>query len=150
MPQSLAKMYIHAVFGTKHRVPWLIDRIRPELYALMGGCLRLLDCQPVRIGGVSDHAHLLFRLSKTHALSKVIERVKTDSSVWLKTQGGNFEDFTWQNGYGAFSIGQLGLDCAVQYVANQEVHHKRLSFKEEMRQIFLAHELEYNEKYFWE
>ena len=150
MPQSLSKIYVHVVFGTKHRVPWLIERVRPELYAFMAGSLKLVDSQPVRIGGMPDHTHLVFRLSKTYALSKVIERVKTDSSLWIKNRGQNFEDFAWQNGYGAFSIGQSGLDSTVRYVVNQQTHHQRFSFKEEMRQIFLAHQLEYNEKYFWE
>ncbi|MGC8658913.1 MAG: transposase [Desulfomonilaceae bacterium] len=98
MPQSLAKIYVHVVFGTENRIPWLTEGIRPNLYSFMAGSLKTMDSQPIRIGGVSDHMHLLFGLSKTNALSKVIERVKTDSSVWIKTQEGNFGDFAWQNG----------------------------------------------------
>lgn len=150
MPQSLARIYVHVVFGTKHRIPWLVDKIRPELFAFMAGSLNQMGSNPVCIAGVSDHAHLLFRLSKSHALSRVVERVKTDSSVWLKTQGGNFEDFSWQNGYGAFSVDESSLEVVTKYVSSQELHHQRLSFKDEARRIFIAHKLEYDEKYFWD
>lgn len=150
MPQSLARIYVHVVFGTKHRIPWLDDKIRPKLYAFMEGSLNQVRSQPVCIGGVSDHAHLLFRLSKSYAVSKVIERVKTDSSLWLKTQRVDFQDFAWQNGYGAFSVDVSGLDSVTRYVSNQEKHHQRLSFRDEALRLFIKHNLEYDEKYFWD
>lgn len=150
MPQSLARIYVHVVFGTKHRIPWLVDKIRPELFTFMAGTLNQMGSDPVCIGGVSDHAHLLFRLSKSYALSKVIERVKTDSSIWLKTNDGNLKDFGWQNGYGAFSVDFSGLSPVKAYVLNQEKHHASVSFKDEALQLFMTNGLDYDEKYFWD
>lgn len=150
MPQSLAKIYVHVVFGTKHRIPWLVGEVRPGLYAFVGSSLKEMDCQPIRIGGITDHIHLLLRLSKNHALSRVIERVKTDSSLWIKTQGSFFGDFAWQNGYGAFSVDSSRLQIVLNYVSNQEAHHQGLLFKDELGEMFVTHGLEYNEKYFWD
>jgi putative transposase len=150
MPQSLTRIYIHLVFGTKHRHPWLNESIRPMLHAFMAGSFRKFDSQMVCVGGMSDHIHALFRLSKNHRLSDVVERLKTDSSVWLKTQGKDFADFAWQNGYGAFSVDASRLQMVVNYVSSQEQHHRRLSFKQEVMDLFLKHKLDYQEKFFWD
>lgn len=102
MPQSLAKNLVHLVFSTKNRTPWLTDGIRRELYAYMAGILNQWKSPAIVIGGVADHVHILFSLSKNHALAKVIEEVKKGASKWLKQQSIEFRNFHWQAGYGAF------------------------------------------------
>ena len=109
MPQSLAKLYIHLIFSTKNREPLLRDEVRGELHAYMGGILRDLDSVPVEINTEPDHGHVLFLLSRTHALSDVVGQLKRGSSAWLKTQGAAYAAFHWQTGYGAFSVSQSGV-----------------------------------------
>jgi putative transposase len=106
VPQSLAKILVHTVFSTKDRRPLLRDQAsREELHRYIGGILTNLDCQPVIIGGVMDHVHLLCALSRTCTAAEMVKEVKRGSSIWLKTKHRDLQDFAWQNGYGIFSIG---------------------------------------------
>src|SRR5207244_3087336 len=104
VPQSLARNLIHLIFSTKHRTPCLSADVRPALFGYLAGILRQWDSPALEVGGVAGHVHLLFCLSKNHALKKVVEEVKKGSSKWLKTQGPAFDGFHWQAGYGAFSV----------------------------------------------
>lgn len=87
MPQSLANVLVHAVFSTYERRPLLTPNVRPALYQYTGGILRDLNAQPIEIGGVEDHLHVLFRMSRTVSLAQTIEKVKTGTSKWIKTRG---------------------------------------------------------------
>lgn len=150
MGQSLAKNLIHLIFSTKHRQTCLEPEIRPALFAYIGGILRELDSPSICIGGVADHVHVLFQLSKNIALAKVIEEVKKGSSKWLKTQGPAFVDFHWQNGYGAFSVSQSGVPNVIEYVEKQEEHHRGKSFEDEFRDFLRKHGVEFDERYVWD
>ena len=97
MGQSLSQMYVHLIFGTKNRQPFITDDIRPNLHAYMAGILKNKESPALRINSVADHIHILFRLSKNHSLAKVVEEVKKHSSKWMKTEG--IHGFTWQIGY---------------------------------------------------
>src|SRR6204780_4771524 len=97
MPQSLAKILVHTVFSTKDRRPFLRDLVlRDELHRYLGGILTNLDCQPIIVGGVEDHVHLLCALSRTCEAAEMVKEVKRGSSLWLKTKGSGLEDFSWQ------------------------------------------------------
>lgn len=151
MSQSLAKMLIHAVFSTKERRPFLRDKIlREEMHLYLGGILANLDCQPLIVGGVADHVHLLFVLSRTHNIAEVIKEVKRGSSLWVKAKGTELADFAWQSGYGVFSIGFSQVDSVRGYVARQEEHHRKVSFQDEFRQLLKRYEVEFDEKYVWD
>ena len=100
MPQSLAKIIVHTVFSTKDRRPFLRDKtLREELHRYLGGILTNLDCQPLIIGGVEDHVHILSTLSRTCEVAAMVKEVKRGSSLWLKTKSPDLHDFAWQNGY---------------------------------------------------
>ena len=100
MPQSLVKNLIHLVYGTKHRKPWIPEDIREGLFAYQAGIFRPWESPALVIGGVDDHIHALFSLSKNHALKKVVEEVKKGSSKWMKTvDGAGKSGFQWQNGW---------------------------------------------------
>ena len=86
MPQSLAQVYVHLIFSTKHREPLLAQAIRRRTHAYVATVLTHDECPALKVGGTADHAHLLFRLSKNRALAEVVENVKTSSSRWVKTQ----------------------------------------------------------------
>jgi putative transposase len=150
MSQSLAKNLIHLIFSTKNRAPYLDAPLRPELNSYMAGILREWESPAILVGSVADHAHLLFCLSKNHALAKVIEEVKKGSSKWVKTKAASLADFHWQSGYGAFSVSQSNVEEVRNYIANQEEHHKRLSFQEEFRAFLKRHQIEYDERYIWD
>jgi REP element-mobilizing transposase RayT len=151
MSQSLAKILVHVVFSTKDRRPLLRDQtLRLELHHYLGGILGNLDCQPVIVGGVADHVHILFTLSRTHDVSSVIKEVKRGSSVWIKTKGPAMSDFGWQNGYGIFSIGYSQIGSVRDYIARQEEHHQKTSFQDEFRQLLQRYEIEFDERYVWD
>jgi putative transposase len=135
MAQSLSNVLLHVVFSTKQRRPWIDVAIEEELRKYIGGIRRELDCPSHRIGGTDDHIHIACSLSRTMTISKLVEEIKTASSKWIKTKGDQYGGFSWQNGYGAFSIGQSQLDDLKRYIANQREHHRRSSFQDEYRQL---------------
>ena len=150
MSQSLAKNLIHLIYSTKKRVPCLGPEIRIPLFAYQAGILNQWDSPALVIGGVADHVHALFCLSKIHALAKVIEEVKKGSSKWLKAQGNEFHDFYWQAGYGAFSVSQSNVEEVRRYIEQQEEHHRVRSFQEEFVAFLKRHGMEYDETYLWD
>ncbi len=151
MSQSLVKQYAHIVFSTKYRHPFLIDKkIRRELYAYMDGILLKIDCIPVIIGGVADHVHILTSISKSYSLSKIVGELKRDSSLWIKTKEGIPDNFYWQNGYGAFSVGKKDLDIVRRYIENQEWHHNEKTYQNEYITILDENDVEYDKKYVWD
>src|SRR5205814_90869 len=123
------------IFSTKNRQPILKDNIRKELHKYLGGILRELDCHPIEINTEPDHAHLLFTLSRTRSISKVVQEVKSGSSSWLKKQSRTYADFHWQNGYGAFSVSQSGVKEVQAYIKNQRKHHRGMTFQKELREF---------------
>lgn len=150
MPQSLVKNYVHLVFSTKYRQPFIDKAIRPELYAYIGGICKSLECHPLAIGGVEDHIHILCNLSKKLPLYKLLEVAKSNSSRWIKTKGKAYQNFYWQNGYGAFSVNPAQVHIVKKYIANQEEHHKKQKFKKEFRAFLNKYEVEYDERYVWD
>ncbi len=151
MAQSLARILLHTVFSTKERRPFLHDEpLREELHCYLGGILTNRDCQPLIIGGVEEHMHLLFALSRTATVADVVKELKRGSSVWLKTKSPTLEDFAWQNGYGVFSIGNSQVDAARAYIAGQAEHHRKISFQDELRELLRRYEIEFDERYVWD
>lgn len=150
MGQSLVKNYIHLVFSTKYRQKLIYPSVEAELHAYLGGICNKLECQPIKIGGYHDHVHILRRLSKKIALMKLVEEVKSHSSKWIKTKGGAYENFYWQDGYGAFSVNPALVDVVRNYIANQAEHHGKKTFECEYRALLAEHEVEYDERYVWD
>ncbi len=151
MPQSLAKILVHAVFSTKERRPFLRQpALRDQLHHYLGGILKHLDCQPVSVGGVADHVHLLAALSRTIQTAEMIKELKRSSSLWIKEQDSDLRDFAWQSGYGAFSIGFSQLEEVRHYIAGQEAHHQKLTFQDEFRLFLKRYELAFDERYVWD
>ena len=150
MPQSLAKNLVHLVFSTKNRQPTLTELVRDPLCAYASAVLRDLDSHVIAINAWRDHVHILFELSKNHSLSQVVMEVKRATSKWIKTQGSGFANFHWQNGYGAFSIGQSGVAGVKAYIADQAKHHRASSFEEEFRLFLKRYQVEFDERYVWD
>lgn len=151
MPQSLAKILVHAVFSTKDLRPFLRDKnLRDELHHYIGGILNHLECQPIIVGGVEDHVHLLCALSRTLPAAEMVKEAKRGSSIRLKTKNAELQDFAWQNGYGMFSIGFSQIEVVRNYIAGQEEHHRKVSFQDEFRELLRRYEIEFDERYVWD
>ncbi len=149
MPQSLSKIYIHTVFSTKNREPFLSDAsLCEELHAYLGGIAKQLDCHPIRVGGTADHVHLLTTLARTKTVADFVKELKRVSSLWLHEKG--ISGFKWQAGYASFSVSQSSLERVEKYVSSQEEHHRKVLFQDELRQFFAKHNLEFEERFVWD
>lgn len=150
MPQSLARILVHIIFSTKNRSPFIQLGIEKELFAYQAAVLRNCGSPALIINGTEDHVHILCSLSRTMAISDLVAEVKKRSSKWIKTKGEVHVGFAWQNGYGAFSIGESAVAELKRYIARQKEHHRRRSFQEEFRAILKQYGVEYDEKYVWD
>jgi len=150
MGQSLVKNYLHIVFSTKLRQPFIHEPVESELHAYLGGICNLLECQSIKVGGYTDHIHILCRLSQKIALMKLVEEVKSHSSKWIKATSDEYKNFYWQDGYGAFSVSPAEVDKVISYIANQHEHHKKKSFEVEYRGFLKKYKVEYDERYVWD
>ena len=150
MPQSLSAVYIHLVFSTKHRQPFLRDKsLREDLHAFLGGTSKTLECPPLIVGGVEDHVHLLARFGRTITQAEWVKELKRVSNLWLKKEAG-IADFEWQAGYSDFSVSQSNLERVKRYITNQERHHLKKSFQDEVRALLTKHHIEWDERYIWD
>jgi putative transposase len=150
MPQSLSAVYVHLVFSTKHRQPFLCDEsLRGNLHSFLGNTSKTLECPPIIVGGVEDHIHLLARFGRTITQAEWVKELKRVSNLWLKEQG-DFENFEWQGGYADFSVSQSNLEQVRGYIANQEKHHHKRSFQDEVRGLLTKHKMDWDERYIWD
>ena len=151
MGQSLVRILIHLVYSTKNRQPWIDDNVRDGLFAYQAGIFKSCESQAVIIGGVDDHVHALFALSKNWTLIDVIEEVKKGSSKWMKSSEGiGDRSFQWQSGYAAFSVSPSKEPTVYDYIENQPEHHQRKSYQVELRQLLKCHRIEFDERYLWD
>jgi putative transposase len=116
----------------------------------MAKIFRALKSPSLAIDGTSDHVHILFSLSRVIKIADLVEEVKTESSKWIKTKGPEFKNFHWQNGYGAFSIGQSQVAILKRYIARQKVHHQHVTFQDEYCKFLKSYGIDYDERYVWD
>jgi len=140
----------HLIFSTKDRFPCIHKTLRPALHAYLAAIVRNSGCEAYRVSGTSDHVHMGIRLARTLAISDLIQEIKTSSSIWIKKQRLELCNFAWQHGYGVFSITPSDLQALVQYIDNQEEHHRIKTFEEEYRTILNQHGVLYDERYVWD
>ncbi|MFB3880061.1 MAG: IS200/IS605 family transposase [Armatimonadota bacterium] len=148
MPQSLSNILIHIVFSTKNREPLIARVIAPDLYRYIASISEAHHCPSHQLGGTEDHVHMCCSLARTQTCARLVEEVKTGSSKWMKGKG--VAGFAWQNGYGAFSVGEEQLEALRNYVENQPGHHARVSLEDELRELSRRYCIPYDERYVWE
>ena len=148
MPQSLSKTYIHCVFSTKKGVPLITNAIRRDLHAYIIGTLSNIGSYVNEIYANPDHIHVLCTLPRTISIAELISKIKTPSSKWIKKQG--IYNFSWQGGYGAFSVSSSKVMVVERYIQNQQQHHKKISFKDELRDFFNEYNIDFDERYVWD
>ena len=149
MSQSLNKIYTHIIFSTKNREDTLPSTDLNEVHNYIGGIINNNLCKCIIIGGTSNHVHILCELASTVSISMLLQEIKRSSSKWMKHKYPAKQHFAWQSGYAAFSVSQSKVDVVTGYIKNQEEHHRKRSFKEELIEFLDNYHVEYNEDYLW-
>ena len=151
MSQSLSQVYLHVIFSTKERRPFLQDT---DCCDAMHKCLAKisndLGCPCLEAGGVEDHVHVLSRLSKTLSVSEFIKELKRATSAWVKETFPNMDAFYWQARYGAFSVSPSHVDPLQIYIRNQVEHHRKESYQDELRRLLRKYGIDFDERYVWD
>lgn len=151
MSQSHSQIYLHVVFSTKERKPFLQNlACREAMHKCLAKISNDLDCPCLEAGGVEDHVHVLSRLSKTLSASDFIKELKRATSTWVKEEFPDMQSFYWQAGYGAFSVSPSHIGALQGYIRNQPDHHRRESFQDEFRRLLMKYGLAIDERYVWD
>jgi putative transposase len=148
MPSTHLSLHYHLVFSTKERRNFIDAAWRDRLHAYMGGVIRSLNGFPEMIGGIADHVHLLIGLRATHCLSDVMRDLKSASSEWVHEEI-RMAIFSWQEGYGAFTVSASNREQVSQYIKRQEEHHRHRTFQEEYRELLKRSGVEFDDRYLW-
>ncbi len=148
MPQSYTNLVYHIVFSTKNRQPIITEDVKPRLYEYIGGTIRKKDGISLAIGGMNDHVHILAKLRADKAISDVLRDLKANASGWMHDVFPELKDFSWQKGYGAFTVSASQIAKVKRYVLNQEKHHKKNgTFRDEFEKLLRVNKIELEEKY---
>jgi putative transposase len=150
MAHTFTSLLTHAIFSTKDRQLSINAELKPQLFAYMGGIVREYTGTALMVNGTADHVHLLLRLPPSVSIAEAMRLLKTNSSRWVHEKWPSRSTFGWQTGYGAFSVSQSNVSAVLRYIANQEEHHRKVSFQEEFIAYLQRHEIEYDERYIWE
>ncbi len=137
----------HIIFSTKERRPFLDAELKGRLFPYMGGIVRELGGVALSINGPTDHVHLLASLSPTIAPAEFIGKLKANSSGWVHKTFTRHQEFKWQGGYATFSVSASQKQTVLDYIANQEEHHRTLTFQDELLAFLKKHGVEYDERY---
>lgn len=146
MSSTHLSLHYHLVFGTKNHEPVIASAWRQRLHAYLGGVVRTLGGLPEAVGGVSDHVHLLIGLKATHTLADVLRETKSVSSNWVHDDVGA-TTFSWQEGYGAFTVSASQLHEVRNYIERQAEHHQTRTFREEYLELLRRSGVEFDERY---
>jgi len=147
MASSLTKIDIHIIFHVKVKGTMILPEDLNRVFAYVGGIIKRLDGIPIEIGGMPDHLHILASLPKSMSIADFTRTIKAESSKWIKSLNAYYGGFSWQSGYGAFSVSPSLLDKSVNYIRNQKVHHQKRTFAEEYKMFLEAYGIEYDERY---
>ncbi|MEE8142434.1 MAG: IS200/IS605 family transposase [Planctomycetota bacterium] len=150
MANTYTNLLYHIVYSTKHREPLITPALRENLYSYIGGIIRGESGTLLQIGGMPDHLHLVTRFKSEPSVAQMVKTFKAKSSKWVNEQPNRPGRFSWQTGYGAFTVSPSQLEKVIRYVRCQEEHHRIVSFKEELVLLLDRHGIEYDEQYLWD
>lgn len=151
MPNTYTQITIHAVFAVKGRANIITKGWRDELHSYITGIIRSeKNVKSLAVGGWKDHVHILIGLPPTLAVSDLIQKVKQNSSKWINEKKFTLGKFQWQEGFGAFSHSRSQRNNVINYIMNQEEHHKNITFREEYLDMLKKFDVDYDEKYVFE
>ena len=147
MSDSYTNLLFHIIFSTKNRRPLITLDLEPQLYDYIGGIIRGLGGICLELNGTEDHIHLLAKLRPDRALSDVLRELKANASGWMHEVFPELKDFSWQRGYGAFTVSQSNVEKVREYIRRQKEHHTKVSFRDEFIQFLKANGVEYDERF---
>jgi putative transposase len=150
MAHTYTSLCYHLVFSTKGREPWLHEGIQDRVWAYLGGIARDNEMSALCVGGTVDHAHLIVKTKPTMAVSRMMQLLKGGSSVWMHETFPPMKRFSWQDGYGAFTISTTDVPNVMNYIRNQREHHRVKTFQEEYLDFLNKYGVEYDERYLWD
>jgi REP element-mobilizing transposase RayT len=150
MGHTYTNLLTHIVFSTKDRLPYLREDRRQDVFAYMGGIVREIGGSALKVNGPADHVHLIVRLPASISVAKALEVIKANSSRWAHQKRVLHRAFAWQSGYSAFSVSESQFASVFRYIANQQEHHRRMTFQEELLALLRKSKIPYDEKYLWE
>ncbi len=149
MGHTYTQLLTHIVFSTKDRIPYLNDSVRNAVFAYIAGIARQLRGADVLVNGAADHAHVFLKMPPVIQTSEAVKKIKANSSKWIHEDRLLSRSFGWQIGYAAFSVSPSQAAKTIEYIENQEAHHKRISFQEEYLAFLRKHGIPYDERYVW-
>jgi len=147
MSDSYTNLLYHIVFSTKDRRPLITPDCEPRLYDYIGGTIRSLGGISLELNGAEDHIHLLAKLRPDRSVSDVLRDLKANATGWMHDVFPSLKHFSWQRGYGAFTVSQSNVDEVRRYIANQKEHHRKVCFRDEFIEFLKANGIEHDERY---
>jgi len=150
MANTYTSLHYHIVFSTKNRERWIPPDIEQRIWVYLGGIAKDHKMQPIKIGGIDDHIHVLLGSPATLAPGKIAQLIKGGSSAWIHDTFPNMTGFAWQNGYGAFTVSKSSVSDVAHYIQNQREHHRTRTFQEEYLAMLKKHQIHYDERYLWD
>jgi putative transposase len=149
MAGKYLSLLVHFTWSTAGREPWLEPSMRSDLYSYIGGTMKHKSARLIAAGGMFDHVHLYASLPSTICIADFVNAVKSNSSRWIHESFAQLRHFAWQEGYGAFSVSKSEEGKIVRYISNQESHHRKRDFKEELIGLLDKHGIAYDKRYIW-
>lgn len=150
MANTYTSLHYHFVFSTKNRERWILPAVEERIWAYLAGIAVHNKMQPVQIGGIEDHVHVLLGSPAVLAPSKIAQLLKGGSSAWIHDTFANMKGFGWQDGYGAFTVSKSALPEVAAYIRAQREHHRTRTFQEEYLAFLRKHEVGFDERYLWD
>lgn len=150
MPNTYTQIHIQAVFAVQNRQSLISEKWKDELYKYITGIIQNYDHKVLQINGMPDHIHILFGMRPTQSLSDLMKQVKQDSSKWINQKSFVNGKFSWQSGYGAFSYSKNDVPNVINYIKNQEAHHKTKTFTDEYLQLLKDFEIDFDNRYIFQ
>ena len=147
MANTYTKLNIHIVFHVKSTGVCIKNEDLPKVFAYIGGIVRNVDGYPITVGGIENHIHILATMPKTMSVSEFVQKIKANSSRWIKTLDKYYESFAWQEGYGAFCVSPSLLKKTIHYIETQEEHHHKESVRAEFIRFLQENGIEFDERY---
>jgi len=147
MANTYTQIHIQAVFTVQNRYCIISDTWKNELYRYILGIIKKNKHKPLIINGMPDHIHVLFGLRPTQSISDLLQDIKGISSKWINEKKFINEKFSWQEGYGAFSYRKSDIPQIINYIKNQQEHHRKKSFREEYLELLQEFNVDYDERY---
>ncbi len=149
MANTFSSLHYHLVFSTKNREPWIASTIEERVWRYIGGIARKHKMTALQVGGIEDHIHALVTAPPKIAPCEIAQLLKGESSKWIHDEFSRLKGFSWQDGYGAFTVSKSNIPQLIKYIQNQREHHRKKTFQEEYREFLNAYGIDYDERYVW-